>query len=35
MDWNERAAIMQYDGAMTRQEAEVAANNIIRLKEGR
>jgi hypothetical protein len=35
VDWNERAAIMQYDGAMTRQEAEVAANIVIRLKERR
>jgi hypothetical protein len=35
VDWEERAAIMEFDGGMTRQEAEVAANNVIRLKERR
>jgi hypothetical protein len=31
MDWHERAAIMEYDGGMTRAEAESAAAKIIRL----
>jgi len=35
VDWDERAAIMEYDGGMTRQDAEVAASNVIRLKERR
>ncbi|WP_373089358.1 hypothetical protein [Sneathiella sp.] len=35
MELEERAAIMEYDGGMSRKEAEVAANNIIRLKERR
>jgi hypothetical protein len=35
MDWEERAAIMEYDGGMSRKEAEVAASNVIRLKERR
>ena len=31
MDWQERAAIMEYDGGMTRAEAESAAAKVIRL----
>jgi hypothetical protein len=35
MDCQERAAIMQYDGGMTRAEAESAAAKFIRLDERR
>ena len=35
MDWQERAAIMEYDGGMTFAEAESAAAKIIRLDERR
>jgi hypothetical protein len=35
VDWNERAAIMECDGGMSQKEAEVAASNVIRLKERR
>lgn len=35
MDWQERAAIMEYDGGMSRKEAETEAGNIIRLQERR
>lgn len=35
MDWQERAAIMEYDGGMTRSNAETAAAEIIRLDERR
>jgi hypothetical protein len=31
MDWQERSAIMEYDGGMTRAEAESAAAKVIRL----
>ena len=34
-DWNERAAIMEYDEGMSRKEAEAEAGNVIRLKERR
>tara|TARA_R110000751_G_scaffold80214_15_gene161904 strand:+ start:20408 stop:20692 length:285 start_codon:yes stop_codon:yes gene_type:complete len=33
VDWNERAAFMEYDGGMTRAEAESAAAVIIRLDD--
>lgn len=35
MDWQERVAIMEYDGGMTRAESEIAAGEIIRLDERR
>lgn len=35
MDWQERAAIIEYDGGMTRAEAESAAAKVIRLDERR
>lgn len=35
MDWQERAAIMEFDGELQRSDAEVAASNIVRLKEFR
>jgi hypothetical protein len=35
VDWNERSAIMEYDGGMSRKEAEMGAGNVIRLKERR
>jgi hypothetical protein len=35
MDWQERAAIMEYDGVMTRAEAENAVAKVIRLDERR
>lgn len=28
-DWHERAAIMEYDGGLSREEAEVAAYRIV------
>jgi len=31
MDWQERSAIMEYDGGMTRTDAESAAAKVIRL----
>lgn len=31
-DWNERAGIMQYDGGMTRQEADLAAAKLYRME---
>lgn len=34
-DWQERAAIMEYDGGLTRTEAESAATDVIRLEERR
>tara|TARA_R110002110_G_scaffold394957_1_gene609241 strand:+ start:3931 stop:4218 length:288 start_codon:yes stop_codon:yes gene_type:complete len=35
MEWEERAAIMEYDGGLTRAEAESAAAKVIRLDERR
>lgn len=35
MDWQERAAIMEYDGGMTRANAEGVSAEIIRLDERR
>ncbi len=35
VEWNERAAIMEYDGGMTRAEAENVAAKVIRLDKRR
>ena len=35
MDWQERAAIMEYDGGIARTDAEGAAAKVIRLDERR
>lgn len=35
IDWQERAAVMEYDGAMTRTDAESGAAKVIRLDERR